>query len=494
MTSIFSSRGRERLAAGIALAVGVAIVVIVVTGSGSSGPAKRGDGGGAATGSATVERRDLVETDTESGTLSYADPRTVYNRLSGTITWLPSVGRVIKPGEALFRVDGQPVTLMPGSTPAYRDLGPSDAAGNDIEQLNHDLVGLGFTGYGIVIDDQWQAATTSAVEAFQRSAGAAETGTLTLGQIVFMPGDQLISTVDATLGSTGGGGSSANASDDAVSPSAEFVDVTASTTPTTPTAPTTPTTPTTATSTPMPPPEHGGHPGAQSGHQTVAALLALLKAETAQLAREEHAAGGRGQAGPSGSQGGGGNAPSGQRDASGGGASASPVLETSSTRLVVTVDLDATKQSEAVVGEPVGVQMPDGSTVPGRITAVSPVAQTSSGSDSSGSGGSPGGAGGAGSGAPSATIPVTIALKGRRRPHGLDEAAVSVDFEQQKANHVLSVPVTALIATAGGRYDVEEVAPPHTLIPVRPGLFAAGYVQISGPGIHTGLEVTDSQG
>lgn len=35
-----------------------------------------------------------------SPTAGYANPQTVYNRLSGTITWLPSVGQVIEP--ALF--------------------------------------------------------------------------------------------------------------------------------------------------------------------------------------------------------------------------------------------------------------------------------------------------------------------------------------------------------------------------------------------------------
>jgi len=59
---------------------------------------------------------------------------------------------------------------------------------------------------------------------------------------------------------------------------------------------------------------------------------------------------------------------------------------------------------------------------------------------------------------------------------------------------VLSVPVTALIATQGGGYAVQEAAQPHSLIPVTPGLFAAGYVQISGTGIYPGLQVTDSQG
>jgi hypothetical protein len=59
---------------------------------------------------------------------------------------------------------------------------------------------------------------------------------------------------------------------------------------------------------------------------------------------------------------------------------------------------------------------------------------------------------------------------------------------------VLSVPVTALVATAGGGYSVQETAAPEKLIPVTTGLFAAGYVQISSPGIYPGLQVTDSQG
>ncbi len=164
----------------------------------------------------------------------------------------------------------------------------------------------------------------------------------------------------------------------------------------------------------------------------------------------------------------------------------------------MTVDLDATKQTEAVVGEPVTVELPDGSTVNGKITEVSPVAQTSSSNSSSGSGSGGGSGGGSGSGgsssSPSATIPVTIALTGHRKIHGLDQAAVSVNFEQQKATNVLSVPVTALIATAGGGYAVQAAAAPHQLLPVTPGLFAAGYVQISGSQITPGLQVTDSQG
>ena len=71
---------------------------------------------------------------------------------------------------------------------------------------------------------------------------------------------------------------------------------------------------------------------------------------------------------------------------------------------------------------------------------------------------------------------------------------MSVNFVQQRANHVLSVPVTALLATSGSTYAVQNASPPYKLIPVTTGLFAAGYVQISGAGIYSGLQVTDSQG
>src|SRR5581483_9368046 len=122
--------------------------------------------------------------------------------------------------------------------------------------------------------------------------------------------------------------------------------------------------------------------------------------------------------------------------------------------------------------------------------AVSSVAQNSSGSgNGSGNGGSSGGGSGSGSASgsgnsgsgSSSTIPVTIALSGRHPNAGLDQAAVSVNFAQAKAKNVLSVPVTTLLATGGGNYAVQEAAAPHKLIPVNTGLFAAGYVGISGP-------------
>ena len=192
-----------RLAATLGLAVAIAVVIAIVLATSSPSAPGTGANHGQTPDTTTVQRRDLVQTDTESGTLSYANPHTVYNRVTGTITWLPAVGRVIRPGQALYRVNGAPVILMDGSTPAYRDLKSSDTDGPDILQLNRNLVKLGFNPDGIVVDDVWQPATTAGVELFQASLGETETGSLTLGQIVFLPGPQVVSTVDANGGSLG---------------------------------------------------------------------------------------------------------------------------------------------------------------------------------------------------------------------------------------------------------------------------------------------------
>jgi len=498
--------------AALTLVVAIGVVIAVVLSTSSPSPS-RAASGPTVTGAATVRRRNLVSTDTEAGTLSYSGAQTVYDRLSGTVTWLPSVGDLINPGGTLFRVDGAPVILLDGSTPAYRTLSAADADGADITELNRNLVKLGFDPDGLVIDDIWQPATTTGVELLQESLGETATGILSLGQVVFLPGAQLISTVDGTVGA-GGGSGAASTDGPAAAPAPEFVSLRtgASTTPTTPTttgSTTTTTTSTTSTGAPTHKPGKRSPSPASINRQTLAALAALLKAESAQLRAEtaqlnaDRAAAKAGKGSspksssppssskPSGSSGG---------ASRGGGSSGTAILQTTSTHLVVTVDLSASSQSEAKAGERVTVEMPAGNTVNGRITAVSPVAQSSSGSgngNNSGSGsggGSGGGNGSSGSGGSSSTIPVTIRLSGHHTGAGLDQAAVSVNFAQQRARNVLSVPVTALVATSGGSYNVQTAATPHQLIPVTTGLFAAGYVQISGPGVYAGLQVTDSQG
>jgi peptidoglycan hydrolase-like protein with peptidoglycan-binding domain len=149
----------------------------------------------------------------------------------------------------------------------------------------------------------------------------------------------------------------------------------------------------------------------------------------------------------------------------GGRAGPGPALTTTSTRRVVTINLDAADQRSAKPGAQAPVELPDGTTVRGWITRVGRVATIASGQD--------------GGGAP--TITVTIQLSSRRGLGHLDAAPVSVRLARSRRHHVLAVPVTALVATKGGGYAVEVaragVSP--RLVPVTPGLFAGGYVQVT---------------
>ena len=89
-------RHRRRGIAGIGAVVAVvaAGTVVVATAGGSTSsrsPAAAGP-------KATITSRDLVQTDDQPGTLGYTDPRSVYNQLSGTVTWVPQAGSVIGDG------------------------------------------------------------------------------------------------------------------------------------------------------------------------------------------------------------------------------------------------------------------------------------------------------------------------------------------------------------------------------------------------------------
>lgn len=518
---------RRRIGAGLALLVAVAVVLVVVLGNSKSSAGSTNDTAAGVAGATTVQRRDLVETDTESGTLSYANPQTVYNNLSGTITWLPKIGQLVKPGQTLYKIDDVPVMLMNGSTPAYRDLSAADTPGADILELNRNLIALGFNPDGIVADDTWQAATTAGVDVLQAYLGQTETGDLSLGQVVFLPGPQLVSSLDETLGADPGGASSAaSLSSTSAATSTAFVSLETGTT-TTPTASVPGSSPGQKATGGRPQKRHRPSKHKRGQMSSLRALIALLKAEIAELKAQKSSSpggshpgspggssgGGGGGGNGGGGSGGGGGGGSGGGGSSGGGSSgggssggggggtgggsggATAVLETTSTELVATVDLDPSKQSEAKVGDRVTVEMPAGTPVGGRITAVSSVATSSSGDSGSGSGAgggsSPGGGSGSGS---SSAIPVTIALSRRQKAAGLDQAAVSVNFDQAEAKHVLSVPVTALLAVPGGGYAIQQAASPHKLVPLRTGLFAAGYVQISGSGVYQGLQVTNSEG
>jgi peptidoglycan hydrolase-like protein with peptidoglycan-binding domain len=152
-------------------------------------------------------------------------------------------------------------------------------------------------------------------------------------------------------------------------------------------------------------------------------------------------------------------------------AAGAPVVTTTAVERTVTVNLATDKQSYVAVGDRLSVLLPDGSTTGGTITEVGKVATTDDQGNS--------------------TIEVTVALRDRSVGSGLDQAPVSVSITKETAKNALVVPVTALLAQTGATYAVEVAAPDgtRTLVRVTPGLYADGYVQISGAGIRAGTRV-----
>ena len=95
-----------------------------------------------------------------------------------------------------------------------------------------------------------------------------------------------------------------------------------------------------------------------------------------------------------------------------GGPASGPVLTATSDRHVVTIPLDASKQSEVKAGDTVTVTLPDGTTTPGVVSSVGTVATTTSGSGQG----------------QTTTIPVQVTLTDPAAAGTLDQAPVTVNI------------------------------------------------------------------
>jgi peptidoglycan hydrolase-like protein with peptidoglycan-binding domain len=128
---------------------------------------------------ARIERTDLVAGEQLNGTLGYPPGPHVVNALDGVYTWLPDEGAVVEPGHSLFAVDGAPVFLFAGNTPAWRAFTPGMSNGPDVTALQRAL--------GLRADGHFGSATSAAVRRWQRFAGLPATGAIELGRVVFLP-------------------------------------------------------------------------------------------------------------------------------------------------------------------------------------------------------------------------------------------------------------------------------------------------------------------
>jgi hypothetical protein len=149
----------------------------------------------------TVVRQDLSSQTEVSAILGYADSYSVVNQAQGTVTSLPVVGQVTTQGQVLYEVSGAPVVLLYGSIPAYRTLSEG-MTGADVEELNSDLVALGYASSADLspTSDDFAYWTEVGVEKLQKTVGVTQSGTLSLGQVVFEPSAVRVTSLSATLG------------------------------------------------------------------------------------------------------------------------------------------------------------------------------------------------------------------------------------------------------------------------------------------------------
>jgi peptidoglycan hydrolase-like protein with peptidoglycan-binding domain len=335
---------RRRLAGGAAAAVVVAGGALVA--GGTDQPVRAAEPTPARA-TATVERRDLVDRESISGTLGYADPGTLSAAAAGVLTALRDPGSVVTRGHSLYDVDDEPAAfLFYGTLPAWRDFSSAMTDGEDVRQLERNLRALGYDPGDV--DDDWDWETTAAVKEFQRDRDLEDDGTLARAEVVFQPGAVRIGEQKVSVG-------------DQVSP-------------------------------------------------------------------------GR------------------------------PLGELSSTERTVTVELDASRQRLARVGDRVTVDLPSGRTVNGRISEVGKVA-TKQGDD--------------------VVISVTITVSGNAG--NLDQAPVDVGFAVERRRGALAVPVKALLARQGGGYAVELVG--GGTVPVTPGLYADDMVEVGSDRLREGQRV-----
>jgi hypothetical protein len=174
-----------------AAAVAVAVSGVLKPSSPTSGTSQY------RTSTATVTRQTLTQQTDLSATLGDSGSYTVSNQGTGTITGLPAVGHVVRRGKVLYQLSGAPVVLLYGNAPAYQTLSEG-MTGPDVRELNQNLIALGYATKADLVPLRYYSAETAyALEQYQTALGiTSPTGSLTLGQAVFLPTTAKIATLE----------------------------------------------------------------------------------------------------------------------------------------------------------------------------------------------------------------------------------------------------------------------------------------------------------
>ena len=412
-----------------------------------------------AVGDTVSEGETLFEIDREPVVLLYGETpmyRTmraseedliVAARTSGTVTWVADPGTPLVEGDVLLRINDEPVVVLYGDTPAYRTMAnlPTDIEGPDVLQLEEALVHMGFDpDESITVDGVFTSATENLVEDWEESLGVDVDGALPLGSVIFIAGPTIVTVVDVEVGDVIGNGQAvlALAGEELMS-GGDILQLEESLA------------------------ALGYGDGIkvdgvfdQATTEAVASFQVALGVavdgviELGEVVFRSSAVRVSDRLTPVGGF------------VSNGGA----VLAVAHSDIVVSLDIPAVDQNTLSAGDPVTIELPDGTLTPGLVDSVSSVATQSQNGP---------------------VFEATVILTDPSVAGDLDEAPVDVFYVSDSVDDVMAVPVTALLALREGGYAVEIARSDGTtvLVSVEPDFFADGLVEVTSDQLQVGAQV-----
>ncbi|MEU6220470.1 hypothetical protein ABZ845_23575 [Streptomyces sp. NPDC047022] len=451
-------RGKKRLV--IAL-----VAVLAAGGTGVGLIASNGGGrqtgatsnGAARNATVAVVRTDLSDALSLQGSLGFGPSVTVMGGKEGVVTQLPGVGTTVSRGESLYRLDDRPVPVLYGSTPLFRTLDTKGVAGRDVKVIADNLKALGYAvgtqlAPGSWIDEPVQQTGPAQSNAPQKPSAQSGSSHQSATQTVFSHRSSARSGPSQKPTAQAGPSQKPSApADTSVPPRTAPSGAPAGGAPASP-APAT------------------VHTQLKQGEAVLTdSLIEAIKAWQTHVGMSP-----TGVLGPGDVYVTSGAVRVGAVQAHPGAAATGTLLSVTNTVKLVSVPVDPTQVGSINQNDKVTVVLPDNSTTPGTVSAISTTVQS----------------GDAGSGDPSSgtsRVNVTVTLDDTSAVSRLNSASVQVQFSTHTRKGVLAVPVGALLALSGGGYAVQF--PDGRLVAVKTGLFAKGQVEITGEGIGPGMKV-----
>ena len=214
---------RRIVVTGCLLIVCLAVVAVITLGllggfDSDNGPDQEPAAVTSSRNTATVTKTDFVKETEIDGTLGFGDVESLPNLSSGIVTWLPEPGSVIGFGDVIYKINDEPVILLHGTMPMFRDIDENTSSARDVAQLQTYFVELGFSDtypvarstYDLSTDRYVTSITLSQIEQWQESVGVDRTGVVKKSQIVFRPEPFRVDAITARLGQSVNGGSLIN--------------------------------------------------------------------------------------------------------------------------------------------------------------------------------------------------------------------------------------------------------------------------------------------